>query len=115
VVVRFVGLPHPLKHQVTVETPLRKFEPFTVRVVLPLPAIAPVGEMLVTAGVGTVIAKVWLRVDTALPPFVTRIVAEPRPVIKLAGTVAVSVVALTKVVARLVLLPPQELHQSTVE
>lgn len=69
--------------------PVRKFVPFTVRVVAALPAITVDGEMLVRVGVGTVMVKLT-ALDAVPPAFVAVICAVPGCAMRLAGTAAVS-------------------------
>jgi hypothetical protein len=69
--------------------PLRKLAPFTVNVIAGPPATTVEGEIVVIAGVGTVMVR--LTAFEGVPPvFVTVTDAVPALVIELAGTDAVS-------------------------
>jgi hypothetical protein len=85
--------------------PERNPVPFTVRVKAAPPAVAEVGLRLVIAGVAALIVKV-AAADELAPGFVTTTLAVPAAAIRLAGTAAVSCVALTNVVASAVPFQP---------
>jgi hypothetical protein len=78
-------------------SPERKFEPVTVSVNAAPPTVAEVGLSVVSTGPGGLIVN-GLCVETRLPEFATVTLALPALAIKLAGTAAVSCVALTTVV-----------------
>ena len=69
--------------------PVRKFVPVTVKVNAGPPAITVDGEMLVMAGVGSVIVRL-IAVDDAVPVFAAVMDAVPGCAMRLAGTAAVS-------------------------
>jgi hypothetical protein len=77
--------------------PDRKPVPLTVRVKPDPPAFAEAGLRLLMVGVGMLMGNV-VTVDALPPLFVTAILALPGLVIRLAGTAAVTWVALTNVV-----------------
>ena len=88
--------------QFTREAPLTKFEPFTVRVNVALPAVLLVGEKVVRAGAGLLIVKVCAF--EAPPPgagFETVMLTVPAVAMSVVKIAAVTFVALTKVVVRL--------------
>jgi hypothetical protein len=93
VVVRF----EPLTWTVA---PLTKFEPLAVSVKAGPPAVAVVGEMLVSDGAAFVTLKVN-DPDVPLPGVFTVMEREPAVLVSLAVNVAVNCVLLTKVVVRL--------------
>ena len=86
----------------TTLAPVRKPVPVTVKT-NGVPTFTLVGEILVMVGRGAVIVRVTL-LDAAPPAFAAVICADPGCVIMLAGTAAVSCLALTKVVVKAVLL-----------
>jgi hypothetical protein len=77
--------------------PLTKLVPFTANVNAGPPANALLGEMEVTAGAGTLMAKP-IEFDVVASGACTNTEAVPEVVIKLADTAAVTRVAETKVV-----------------
>ena len=81
--------------------PARKPVPVTVKVKAGPPEATVDGEMPVTTGVWTAIVRLT-ALDAVPPVFVTVIGAVPGRAIRLAGTAAVSWVALTKVVLKAV-------------
>src|SRR5215471_19289083 len=82
--------------------PLTKFVPFTVKVNAAPPAVALLGERLLMVGTGLLTVKV---AAADVPPpgvgFVTFTESVPAVAMSLAGMLAVTCVALTKVVVRL--------------
>ena len=89
-------------HWITLEE--MKFEPFTVRVKAPLPALALVGEMFVIVGTGLVAALMSKTDAGEVPPpgagLVTVICEVPEAAMSAALMAAEICVALTKVVVR---------------
>jgi hypothetical protein len=88
---------------------LTKFEPLTVNVNVPEPAVTPVGESEVIAGTGFDPAVTLKFIELDVPPpgagFVTVIAGVPTLVMSVAKIAAVNCVALTNVVTRA--LPPK--------
>ena len=78
--------------------PARKPVPFTVKVNAAVPATTDAGEMVVITGVGTVIVNVT-ELEAGPDGLATLICADPACARSVAGTIAVTCVALTKVVA----------------
>ncbi len=79
--------------------PVRKLVPFTVKVNAAPPAVAEVGLRLVMLGVGALIGNA-AGADGLPTELAAVMLALPALAIKLAGTAAVSCVALTNVVVR---------------
>jgi hypothetical protein len=105
---KLVASAEPAKFTVA---PLTKFVPVTVSVKLAAPATTLLGLSPVRVGTGFPVTALIVNVSGPdVPPpdgFVTVTAAVPEPAMRLAGTVAVSEVALTKVVVSGV--PPKEI------